>query len=95
MRYAYPAVLQQDTDGVTVTFPDLPEAIACGSIEAEAISRSSQRPELCHQAHDVARRRAPHCDQQAQKSGGALEIFSHRRVFSLDDVPIRLPTRDR
>lgn len=41
MRYAYPAVLQQDADGVTVTFPDVPEAITCGSTEAEALERAA------------------------------------------------------
>lgn len=33
---AYPARFECDEDGITVTFPDIPEAITCGYSEAEA-----------------------------------------------------------
>ena len=34
---AYPAKFDCEDDGVTVTFPDIPEAITCGYSEAEAM----------------------------------------------------------
>jgi antitoxin HicB len=40
MRYAYPVHLVEAADGVTVTFPDVPEAITCGDTAAEALARA-------------------------------------------------------
>ena len=37
MRYAFPADVLQEADGVTVTFPDVPEAITCGATRTEAL----------------------------------------------------------
>jgi antitoxin HicB len=34
---AYPARFEYAEDGITVTFPDIPEAITCGDSEAEAM----------------------------------------------------------
>ena len=34
---AYPAKFDCDEDGITVTFPDIPEAITCGYSETEAM----------------------------------------------------------
>ena len=33
----FPAKLLREEDGITVTFPDVPEAITCGNTEAEAL----------------------------------------------------------
>jgi len=41
MRYAYPAVFREEPDGVTVTFPDVPEAVTCGGTLAEARTRAA------------------------------------------------------
>ena len=41
MRYAYPAEINEALDGVTVTFPDVPEAISDGATRAEAIERAA------------------------------------------------------
>jgi antitoxin HicB len=41
MRYGYPANVQQAADGVTVTFPDIPEAISCGATSTEALERAA------------------------------------------------------
>jgi antitoxin HicB len=41
MRYAYPANVQQEAEGVTVTFPGVPEAITCGTTPAEALERAA------------------------------------------------------
>lgn len=41
MRYAYPANVLQEADGVTVTFPDVAEAITCGATPAEALERAA------------------------------------------------------
>jgi antitoxin HicB len=40
MRYAYPADVTEAPDGVTVTFPDVPEAITCGDTTPEALARA-------------------------------------------------------
>lgn len=40
MRYVYPAEMLEEADGVTVTFPDVPEAITCGETCAEALERA-------------------------------------------------------
>jgi len=37
MRYVYPAMIEAAEDGVTITFPDVPEAITCGASPAEAL----------------------------------------------------------
>lgn len=39
-RYAYPVDLLEEDDGVTVTFPDVPEAITCGDTCDEALDRA-------------------------------------------------------
>ncbi len=41
MRYAYPANVLQEADGVTVTFPDVTEAITCGTTPTEALERAA------------------------------------------------------
>jgi antitoxin HicB len=40
MRYAYPAEVLEAPDSVTVTFPDVPEAITCGDTTPEALARA-------------------------------------------------------
>jgi len=39
MRYAYPATVLEESDGVTVSFPDVPGAITCGDTREEALER--------------------------------------------------------
>lgn len=41
MRYAYPATFSEEHDGVTVTFPDVPEAVTWGATRAEAEGRAA------------------------------------------------------
>lgn len=41
MRYAYPAHVLEAPDGVTVTFPDVPEAITSGTSVTEALAQAS------------------------------------------------------
>ena len=41
MRYAYPAIFSEEQDGVTVTFPDVPEAITWGATRPEARERAA------------------------------------------------------
>jgi antitoxin HicB len=41
MRYAFPADVLQEADGVTFTFPDVPEAITCGATRTEALERAA------------------------------------------------------
>ena len=40
MRYAYPAELLEEPDGITVTFPDIPGAITCGDTREDALERA-------------------------------------------------------
>ena len=37
MRYTYPCVLTRDDGGVSISFPDVPEALTCGDGRAEAL----------------------------------------------------------
>jgi antitoxin HicB len=41
MRYAYPAELHEDEDGVTITFADVPGAISEGANRAEALAHGA------------------------------------------------------
>jgi antitoxin HicB len=41
MRYAYPARFAEEPDGVTATFPDVPEAVTGGATRAEAEGRAA------------------------------------------------------
>lgn len=41
MRFAYPIEVNEAADGVTVAFPDVPEAITDGGTRAEAIERAA------------------------------------------------------
>ena len=38
MRYTYPCVLTPDDGGVSVRFPDVPEALTCGENRTEALA---------------------------------------------------------
>jgi antitoxin HicB len=40
MRYAYPVDILAAPDGVTLTFPDVPEAITCGDTVDQALDRA-------------------------------------------------------
>jgi antitoxin HicB len=40
MRYVYPAEIETAADGITVTFPDVPEAITAGGSLAEALAHA-------------------------------------------------------
>jgi antitoxin HicB len=40
MRYVYPVVIEEAEDGVTVTFPDVPEAITTGATREEALAQA-------------------------------------------------------
>lgn len=37
MQYAYPCVLTSEEDGVSVSFPDIPEALTCGDDRSDAL----------------------------------------------------------
>ncbi|MGC9269128.1 type II toxin-antitoxin system HicB family antitoxin [Acidiphilium sp.] len=41
MRFAYPIEIDEAADGITVAFPDVPEAITAGVTRAEAIERAA------------------------------------------------------
>lgn len=38
MRYTYPCVLTPDAGGVSVCFPDVPEALTCGESRTDAVA---------------------------------------------------------
>jgi Uncharacterised protein family (UPF0150). len=41
MRFAYPIEVNEAADGVTIAFPDVPEAVTDGGTRAEAIERAA------------------------------------------------------
>lgn len=41
MRFAFPAEVEEEPDGVTVSFPDVPGAITCGDTRGEALERAA------------------------------------------------------
>jgi antitoxin HicB len=41
MRYGYPAIFSEEPDGVTVRFPDVPEAVTWGATRAEAMEHAA------------------------------------------------------
>ncbi|MDE0510349.1 MAG: type II toxin-antitoxin system HicB family antitoxin [Gammaproteobacteria bacterium] len=41
MQYAYPCVLTSEDDGVSVSFPDIPEALTCGDDRSDALVQAS------------------------------------------------------
>lgn len=41
MQYAYPCVLTSEEDGVSVFFPDVPEALTCGDDRSDALVQAS------------------------------------------------------
>ena len=41
MQYAYPCVLTPEEDGVSVSFPDIPEALTCGDDRSDALVQAS------------------------------------------------------
>ena len=41
MQYAYPCVLTSEEDGVSVSFPDIPEALTCGNDRLEVLAQAS------------------------------------------------------
>jgi antitoxin HicB len=40
MRYVYPATIEDEPEGVTITFPDVPEAITWGETREAALSHA-------------------------------------------------------
>lgn len=48
----YNAIFSYDTDGITVTFPDLPECITCGFSREEAIRMATEALELCLESYN-------------------------------------------
>ena len=41
MRYAYPCILASEEDGVTISFPDIPEALTCGIDRSDASAHAA------------------------------------------------------
>jgi antitoxin HicB len=40
MQYAYPCILASEGDGVSVSFPDIPEALTCGIDRRDALTQA-------------------------------------------------------
>lgn len=41
MQYAYPCILTSERDGVSVSFPDIPEALTCGNDRLDALQQAT------------------------------------------------------
>ncbi len=53
MRYAYPCALIFEEDGVSVSFPDIPEALTCGNDRMDALEQATDAlvTTLCTYVH--------------------------------------------
>ena len=40
MQYAYPCILTSEEDGFSVSFPDIPEALTCGTDRRDALTQA-------------------------------------------------------
>jgi predicted RNase H-like HicB family nuclease len=41
-KHCYPAVLEYDKDGISVSFPDFPSCLTCGNTEKEALKNARE-----------------------------------------------------
>ena len=41
MQYAYPCILKSEQDGISVSFPDVPEALTCGDDRSDALEQAT------------------------------------------------------
>ena len=53
MQYAYPCTLTSEEDGVSVSFPDIPEALTCGNDRMNALEQATDAlvATLCAYVH--------------------------------------------
>lgn len=59
MQYAYPCVLTSEEDGVSVSFPDLPEALTCGIDRLDALAQAADALVAALSAYAHAREDIP------------------------------------
>ena len=59
MQYAYPCVLTSEEDGVSVSFPDIPEALTCGNDRPDALAQSADALVAALSAYVYAREDIP------------------------------------
>ena len=59
MQYAYPCILTPEEDGVSASFPDIPEALTCGIDRADAIVQAADALVAALSAYVYAREDIP------------------------------------
>ena len=59
MQYAYPCVLASDEDGISVSFPDIPEALTCGIDRPDALAQAADALVAALSAYVYAREEIP------------------------------------
>lgn len=59
MQYAYPCILTSEEDGVSVSFPDIPEALTCGDDRSDALVQASDALVTALCAHVYGREGIP------------------------------------
>ncbi len=45
--YIYPAIFTYDEDGISIVFPDIPEALSCADNDLEAVKNAKEVLSLC------------------------------------------------
>lgn len=59
MQYAYPCILTSEQDGVSVSFPDIPEALTCGIDRSDASTHAADALVAALSAYVYAREDIP------------------------------------
>ena len=59
MQYAYPCILTSEEDGVSVSFPDIPEALTCGIDRTDALAQAADALVAALSAYVYAREDIP------------------------------------
>ena len=59
MQYAYPCVLISEEDSVSVSFPDIPEALTCGTDRSDALAQAADALVAALSAYVYAREDIP------------------------------------
>jgi antitoxin HicB len=78
MSFNYPVVLAEGVDGVTVTFPDVPEAITHGADREEALLRAVEALETALEMYADAKEALP----EASKPGRGQAVVSPSALFT-------------
>ena len=71
MRYTYPCVLTPELDdgGISVSFPDVPEALTCGDDRAQALEKATDALAVALSFYSMPPNRSRHMRWRKQEIG--------------------------